>query len=414
MPSSSRRRSPYFASVPVFLALVTGAACSSSSGGASSPDASFGDGDTADGGTKHTPDGGKKTGDAAHDGKTTTTGDGAPGCGLCDSGKGADGSGDDAGHDSGHTVIAPLGGHTAGVPITVTTQTGQVTRTYSITVPADCDASHPLPIVFYFHGDGGNGEGMYDGQYGGQALEQAAAAAGGEAIFVYPDGLNEFQADPSDSLHAWDVYHDPGYFPYPYTAGQPMPAEDDEASGNGDLDFFDAMLLTFKANYCVDTSKVFLTGSSAGGYAANQFARWRSDVVKGTAPQSGGAPFGNPDGDTGGPDGSDYAPPNYCVGPTGAVPIIIFHGAADGEVDPSNATAAEAYWQATNGCPNAAANNCSNGSLVANGATTSTTPDPCITSTGCGAPVVLCMIPGLGHENWMGAPAAMWSFFASL
>ena len=196
----------------------------------------------------------------------------------------------------------------------VNTATGTVVRTYDITLPATCDSSHLVPLVFVFHGDGGNGNDMY----AGFPIEAAASAAGGTAIFVYPDGTDN-NIDPGGAARAWDLYHDPGYFPYPYTPGQSVPAMNDEASGNADIDFFDTMVESFEKEYCVDTSKIWITGMSSGGYLSEQFARWRPTVVKATGPQSGGMPFGNPDGDTGGSDGSDFQPPNYCIGLTGAV-----------------------------------------------------------------------------------------------
>jgi poly(3-hydroxybutyrate) depolymerase len=324
----------------------------------------------------------------------------------------------DASQDAGHNV-APVGAHTTGVTLAVPTVTGAVSRTYDITVPSDCDASHLHPLIFIFHGDGGKGADMYGA---GFPLEQAAASAGGEAIFVYPDGTNS-NIDQGGVARAWDIYHDPGFFPYAYTPGQPVPAMNDVASGNVDVDFIDAMLATFTKNYCVDTAKVFMTGMSAGGYAANQFARWRSGVVKGTAPQSGGAPFGNMDGNTG-PNGSDFGPPNYCVATTGKVATLIIHGDSDGTVDVCNAVEAQSYWELANGCSNSAGNcttssdSCTGSKLAApSPAPTTTSPlDPdCVATGGCGAAsVVLCRVPGMGHSIWSNAPAVIWKFFASL
>jgi polyhydroxybutyrate depolymerase len=310
--------------------------------------------------------------------------------------------------------MAPLGAHSTGVSIQVKTANGMVTRTYDITLPAQCDASHLVPLLFAFHGDGGNGAGMYSGF----PIEAAASAAGGSAIFVYPDGTDN-NIDPDGAARAWDLYHDPGPPPYTYTPGTPAPAMSDEPSGNADIDFFDTMIETFKKNYCVDTSKIWITGMSSGGYLANQFGRWRASVVKGTAPQSGGMPFGNSDS----ADGT-WVPPNYCVGTTGAVPALIIHGLSDGTVDPCNALEAESYWDTANGCPDSA-NNCGTNSNSCTGTkfqipppaptTTSSLNADCKQTTGCGSkPVVLCQIPGMGHSIWSSAPQVIWSFFTSL
>jgi polyhydroxybutyrate depolymerase len=328
-----------------------------------------------------------------------------------------------------------MGAHTQNVPISVTTANGTVTRTYTITLPATCDASKPLPLLFAFHGDGGNGQAMYESF----PIEAAASAAGGSAIFVYPNGTDD-NIDPGGVARAWDIYHDPGYNELnaegqsaanPYS-GMPCPAMSDDASGNVDVDFFDAMVSYFEKTYCVDPTKVWITGISSGGYLANQFARWRSTVVNATAPQSGGAPFGNGDGVMGSeddPTASDWVGPNYCVATTSAVPALIIHGLSDTTVDPCNAIEAQSYWELANGCANSA-NNCTTtsdsctGTKLACGCgnptssattTTSSLNSDCLQTSGCGAsPVVLCQIPGMGHSIWSDAPQVIWSFFTSL
>jgi len=292
--------------------------------------------------------------------------------------------------DAGHDATLPTGTHLTGQSITV----DGAPRTYDISIPASCDASHLHPLVFVYHGDGGKGSDMYGA---GFPIEAAAASAGDEAIFVYPDGL-----DNNENGSAWNIYDDPGM--YPYTTVAP--------TGNGDVDFFDAMLAYFEAHECVDQSHVFVTGFSNGGYMTSQLARWRSKVIYGAAPQSGGPPAGsvNPS--------NDYAAPNYCVGTTQSVPVIIIHGSADGTVDPTNCQMSASYWDMANVCDdNAADCSATSNSLLVPPATptTATTPSPCITSTGCkaGYPVVLCEIPGMGHSIWSEAPQTIWAFFAA-
>lgn len=396
---------------PVGLVLTFAAACSSNH-------ASSGGGDAS-------PDGVTSETDAAKDARKT--GDTGATCPLCDAGKvqhhidggkpqpSPDAGGDvgsvvtrDAGHDSG---MGATGAHTTGVTIAVKTASGSVNRTYDVTIPADCGTtSAKLPVVFAFHGDGGKGSDMY----GGFPIEAAAAAAGGKAIFVYPDGTDN-NIDPGGATRAWDLYHDPG--PSPYTSMHPVPAMSDEASGNVDVDFFDAMVSLFETKYCGDPKKIFITGMSAGGYLANQFGRWRATVVAGTAPQSGGAPFGNGDG-TG-----DWTPPNYCVGPTGAVPTLIIHGDSDTTVDPCNAIEAQSYWDLANGCTGSADNCTTNADSCTGTKLAFPSPAPtsasslnadCTQTGGCGSPVVLCKVPGMGHSIWSEAPTVIWKFFASL
>src|SRR5690606_12526669 len=73
-----------------------------------------------------------------------------------------------------------------------------------------------------------------------------------------------------------------------------------------DVVFFDAMLEALTEGLCVDESRVFAAGHSAGGYFTNVLGCQRSDVLRAIAPVAGGGPFGH----TGG------AP--SCVGPVSA------------------------------------------------------------------------------------------------
>ena len=406
------------ASAPLMTVLVVAAACSSSKGHATDA------GDDCCGDAEAKTDG-KTTHDAGHDAKASSgsgtgessgTGTGT-GCTSCEKDSGP-APRVDSGHDAAQPT-APLGTHTEGVMINVPTVTGTVVRTYDITLPATCDSSHLVPLVFVFHGDGGNGNDMYTGF----PIEAAASTAGGTAIFVYPDGTNN-NIDPDGAARAWDLYHDPGAPPYTYTPGHPVPAMSDEASGNVDVDFFDTMLETFEKEYCVDKSKVWITGMSSGGFLANQFARWRTGVIKATAPQSGAMPFGQgpPDGDS---LPGTWSPPNYCISTLGAVPAIIIHGLDDTTVDPCFALEEESYWDTANGCAQSA-NNCGTSGNSCSGSnftipapaptTTSTLNADCKQTSGCGSnPVVLCQIPNWGHNIWLPeGPQVIWSFFSAL
>jgi polyhydroxybutyrate depolymerase len=301
-------------------------------------------------------------------------------------------SGGDGASDAASAADSALpSAHTTGNTLTVNGKT----RTYDITVPLDCSAAKKLPIVFVLHGDDGRGSDLYGAAF---PIEDAAAAAGDEAIFVYPDGHDD---STNQNGSAWNIYDDPGVFPY--TSPDP--------SGNEDVDYFDAMVTTFGALACGDASRVFVTGVSNGGYMTNQLARWRSGTVKAGAPQSGGPPSGATD--------SDYPKAPYCVGTTGAVPMLIVHGSADKVVDPSLGQQAASYWDMANGCAQAASDcSAATNDLVVPPVTPTiaVSPSPCVTSTGCtaGEPVILCFIQGMGHQVWSSAPTAIWGLFRSI
>jgi polyhydroxybutyrate depolymerase len=357
------------------------AACSGSDGATIEATSDGGNGTTGvkAGGTKGSGDAG---GDDEDDDASTAGGGGDAGGSKGDAGATADG---------GHPAVdaGPPSGHETGQKLTV----DGTTRTYDISVPLQCTASTKVPLVFILHGDGGKGSDMYGSAF---PIEAAAAAAGGEAIFVYPDGLNNNQ-----NGSAWNIYDNPSVFPY--DGGDP--------TKNDDVDYFDALVKSLGAMACADASRVFVTGFSNGGYMTNQLARWRAGVVKAAAPQSGGPPAGSTD--------SDYPTAPYCVGVTGAVPTLIVHGTNDGTVDFSLGQQAASYWDMANGCAKASSD-CSSSSntLVTPPVTptTATSPNPCVTSTGCmsGEPVISCFISGMGHQIWSAAPTAIWALFASV
>ena len=300
-------------------------------------------------------------------------------------------SGGDADADTGSVADAADTGtpaHTTGHTMTVQ----GVARTYDLTVPLDCATTRTkVPLVIVLHGDDEQGADPYR-TFG---LEQAATAAGAGAVFVYPDGTD----DVGVSHNAWNLYDDPGV--YPYAPATP--------SGNDDVDYFDQMVTTFEQLPCVEP-RVFVTGISSGGYMANQLARWRSSVVTGVAPMSGEPPSGT--------EGTDYPD---CVGTTGPVPAFIIHGAADTVLPPGNGQQTVSYWDMANTCAQAAADcafdaDAGSDDLAVPPATPTTAAAlaPCVTSNGCtGAPVTFCLVDGLSHAVWSEAGTAVWSFIAA-
>ncbi len=261
---------------------------------------------------------------------------------------------------SGETVVAGSTEVTPGAYGSLKMTVNGEARTYGLFVPATYTKGTPLPLVFGFHGDGGNGAGF-------RSSFPLEAVAKGGALFVYPDGTND------NNGHSFD--------------------QDDDPPKNHDVAFFDGMLTTLSGAYSIDTSRVYITGMSGGAYFTNQLARWRQSVVWGNAPQSGGGPFGNGD--------SDFNDGNLSV--PGPVPTLIIHGSADTTVDIGEGEKSLTYWGGANGC-----------SGVTPKSGTAYGTSPCLLEPSCSSPVVWCEIPGMNHTIWTDAPAAIWSFFSSL
>jgi poly(3-hydroxybutyrate) depolymerase len=176
-----------------------------------------------------------------------------------------------------------------------TIDAASLTRTYVLSVPEGYDPNTPIPLVFAWHGRGGNGT-LARNYFG---IEQQAA---GGAIFVYPDGL---QVDLGGT--GWEL--------------QP---------GNRDLALFDALLAELAATYCIDEDRVFSTGHSFGGYFSNTLGCYRSDVLRAIAPVAGGGP--------------------HWPGCSGSVSAWLTHGINDAVVNFTEGENSRNHWLAADGC----------------------------------------------------------------
>jgi polyhydroxybutyrate depolymerase len=99
-------------------------------------------------------------------------------------------------------------------------------------------AKEPSPLVFAFHGHGGN---MRQAQ---RSFEIDKLWP--EAVVVYPQGLpTSGRTDPEGKKSGWQQ-----------NAGQ---------NGDRDLAFFDAMLATIKREHKIDSKRIYVMGHSNGG-----------------------------------------------------------------------------------------------------------------------------------------------------
>jgi polyhydroxybutyrate depolymerase len=119
-------------------------------------------------------------------------------------------------------------------------------RTYQLRIPRSYDSNRAYPLIFRWHGAGGNGS------TGGLGIEFSAKE---DAIIVSADGLNNF----------WHPY-----------------------ANSIDLLFFDTMLETISNQYCIDSHRIFSYGFSIGGSFSNLLACQRSDVLRASAAVASG------------------------------------------------------------------------------------------------------------------------------
>lgn len=124
-------------------------------------------------------------------------------------------------------------------PVQITIQ--EQARKYHLRVPANYDRERAYPLIFLYHGFGGNG------LSGGLGIEHYA---NDNAIIASADGLN----------NAWG-----------------------DATTANDLQLFDNMLETIATNYCIDSRRIFSYGFSMGGYFTNLLSCERGDVLRASA-----------------------------------------------------------------------------------------------------------------------------------
>jgi poly(3-hydroxybutyrate) depolymerase len=258
---------------------------------------------------------------------------------------------------------------------------GQPTvRTYRLSVPASYSPATPLPLVFGFHGVGGTGKGTQS-SFG---LE-STRAGGGKAIFAYPDALSKVEPDGTSAVD-WVT---------------PL-----GASNQGiDFAFFQALLTEIESKYCIDTSRVFATGISAGGIFTNFVGCWFGDALRGIAPVASMKPWSTPQSTANARCNGDVA-------------AMVIHGTNDPFSDyTTDGLGARDFWILQNGCQSA-------GPLA-----DPITPNACLDFQGCksGLPVVMCSHDE-GHA-WpvqtgfscsststvcFDASVAVWTFFSTL
>jgi polyhydroxybutyrate depolymerase len=117
------------------------------------------------------------------------------------------------------------------------------------------------PVIFVFHGHGGNMEQMFRSHRFDKYWP--------EAIVVVAQGLKTpgKLVDKAGRLSGW----------------QQKPGE----LGDRDIHFFDVMLHSLKAEYKVDSKKIFATGHSNGGSFTYLLWAMRGDALAALAPSAG-------------------------------------------------------------------------------------------------------------------------------
>ena len=140
-------------------------------------------------------------------------------------------------------------------------------RTYYVYLPSSYSSGDELPLVFNYHGYTGNG--LQQAWF----TEMNAVADTGNFMVVYPQGEI---VEITTQL--------PPLFPL---SGPGWNVEEILESDNDDLAFFDAMIGAIDAEFGVDSSRIYCTGFSNGGFMTDLLSCRRAGVLAAVAPVSG-------------------------------------------------------------------------------------------------------------------------------
>ena len=222
-------------------------------------------------------------------------------------------------------------------------------REYIVTVPSNYDPNKPHRLIFAWHGLGGTAMQIASNYYG------LAQRAGDSTIFIAGQGLPG--TGQQSGFATWTIADD------------------------SDIAFTRKMLEWAKASYCIDVTRVFSIGMSAGGMMSNIVGCELGDSFRAIVAMSGGGPQG------------------YATKPcTGQLAVWISHGNMDDNVPFSYGQASRDYWTKANHCGTD---------------TMPVMPGTCLEYQGCddGFPVEFCEFDG-GHMVPSFAGEAGWNFFA--
>ena len=194
-------------------------------------------------------------------------------------------------------------------------------RSYLLHVPQALDLSHPLAVVFVFHGGTGNAQNALRMSNFNQVADHNGF------LVVYPNGTSRLS---SEKLLTWNGGACCGYA---------------QQNNVDDVGFVRAIVADLQTLVAIDPARIYATGMSNGGILAHRLGCEAADLFAAIAPVAGTLNF------------------SPCS-PSQPVSVLMFHGTADthlpynGGVGPDSLIGVDfasvpqsvAFWVAFNAC----------------------------------------------------------------
>jgi polyhydroxybutyrate depolymerase len=158
-----------------------------------------------------------------------------------------------------------------------------INREYVLYIPNSYNGVNPVPVLFNFHGFGGNASEFMN------EADMRAVAESDTFILVYPQG------SCLDGYSHWNA----------------CPTGGDNKSTTDDFGFVESIISELSSQYNVNMERIYAAGYSNGGMMAYGLANYKSDLIAAVASVSGAM--------------------LECIGQTNhPMPIVHLHGTSDG------------------------------------------------------------------------------------
>lgn len=188
-----------------------------------------------------------------------------------------------------------------------------VEREYGLFFPSSYDGSEEIPLVVNIHG------GCMDAASQMAAMNMRDLAEEHNFALVYPQGLPE---EGTEDCLIWN--------------SGPYATESNKTTAD-DLGFFETLVSEMTTAYAIDSSRIYATGFSNGGFMTYALACYQSDTFAAVAPVAGMMTD----------EATDSNSPNPCA-PERPVPVIHIHGSADTAVSIDYGDIAVDFWSSRN------------------------------------------------------------------